>query len=646
MANVIITKETANISDEKNIRLWQTRITGTIEWVSKHWNGWESWKAAYLLDRAIHWGKAEALSAKSQDLDSEVTVPLIANHIRNLMPFLFSSDPVFYGAPPTGKTEDIERTVAQLDYLNHVWEEHNMSKQTWRTVLDAAIIGHGIIKTGWGLTLGDLPKTTDPEKEGEINYLDYVTEEGPYCRRINPFSFLFDRMSPDSDLSSARWCCEFIMQTVQDLLDNDLYDKELREKIGSGEVPIYKVLEFNKTYHKEDSGGDQNDFLFAQSGIKEETGLESPDTLCILYKVYDRKFGNVFTLIPEDFEHILAVDKWDDTYNHLRNFPFVKVDFEEVPNEVHGIGHVRYLADIQAQTNRNRSKIYAITRMFNPKYVHKGTKSLDVEEANKVTRDEPGSVVNLKPDASLDVFPTPKVSEDLYRAAQMQDKDYSELSGEDVLARGGLLPSRTSAEEVRERRRLRGLRLETNVKNTHDFVLQVGDHVLRHAQRYLSKSLVVQIIGRKGEFWSNIAPEQLKLKGIRLKLELISKAADPPEVKRKNLMELFNIIANPNIYQLLQQTGVQVNMPWLWKELMKTYNYDELQQIFPGLDELTLPPIDLVNQGNQPAVDSGNQQPQSTTDIQQDNVAPESSQQGIEALLAQATPGTLDPTKF
>lgn len=636
MPGLIIEKETNDLKKKENLELWQTRIKNHLEWISSHWNGWASWRAAYLLDRAIHWGKAEAIKDKSQDLTDKVSIPIIANHIRNLMPFLFSRDPVFYGTSIKKEEQDIENTAAQLDYLNWVWGESKISEQARKSILDAAIIGHGIIKTGWGIDL-DLSKTTNPAKQGEINYIDYIKKEYPYARRVNPFMFLFQRTSPDSDLASARWCAELIITSVQDLLDNNLYNEKVRNKIADGSVPITKVREFSTKYETES----ENSPLFA---VRKEEEEVSPDELCILYKFYDRKFGNVFTLLPGYSEQPLAITPWGSLYSQLKNFPFIKVDFEEVPNEVYGIGHARYLADTQHQVNRNRSKIYGITRMFNPKYIHKGGKALDPGAQEKIQSDTPGEVVHIGQDESLDEFPTPKASSDLYSAASLLDKDFSELSGDDVLSRGGLLPSRTSAEEIRERRRLRGLRLETNVDNTHRFVLEIGDHILAHAKRFASKELVINVIGRPGTFWNTISPKALKDGETRLKLEVISKDPNPPEVVRRNLLELFSIISNPNVYQMLQGQGIQVNLKRLWRKLMETYGIDELQHVFPGLNEnVGLPNINLANIGNTPNMSNGSN---NGVQSQSANFDPNSSAQGLEGIFSMLNQGQINPQAY
>jgi hypothetical protein len=242
--------------------------------------------------------------------------------------------------------------------------------------------------------------------------------------------------------------------------------------------------------------------------------------------------------------------------------------------------------------------------------------------------------------STFEEFPIPRISQDLYHSSALIDQDYREVSGEDVLAGGGLLPSRTSAEEIRERRRLRGLRLETNVENTHKFIIELADQVLRWAKRYATKKKVVEVIGRTGEFWNTISPEQIRNGNTKLRLEIISKDPEPPDVKRRNLLELFNMISNPNIYQLLQSQGVQINMKRLWRLLMETYGEDELLHIFPGLvGGNQLPDIDFVNQGNPPGL--GPQTPESTRSIQSDNVNSISNLQGVEGIF-----GNLTPTRF
>jgi len=621
------------------IKLWFERIENTLVWLKdKHWNGWPSWKAAYELDRTIHWASKKLeqdqnISSSSEDL-GPITIPLIANHIRNLIPFLMFRDPHFFGRP---KKEDFSSIIAQMDYLNAVWREHKMTKQARRTILDAAIIGHGIAKSGWTIKL-ELPDNI--EKKGILDYKDYIKEESPWIRRINPFLFVFDRFGSDYDLDSARWCAELIIKPLQDVIDNENYDESLRKKLEDGSITPLSVEEFSKNYY--DSANNQSDFLFSNDKNKTEESALSSSTLILLYEVWDKKFNKTYTLLAGDGDQReKALRERTNPYDYLGSFPYEKVDFEEVPNNPYGIGHARYLSDTQKMVNRNRNKIYSITRMFNPKWAHIGDEPLGIIEENKLKEDIPGVVINLKPGSTLNALDTPKASQDLYNAANLLDKDFTELSGQDILSRGGLLPSRTSAEEIRERSRLRGLRLETNVQNTNEFVLSLAKQILKHAKNNLKVEKAVSVIGRPGSLFNEISPKQFESE-VTLDMGVISKSLDPPEVQRSQIMKIFQMVSNPNMIQLFQQFQIPVNLSALWYKLLELMDIPEMQVAFPGLSGFreglietipeTFTPLNTASAPNiQPGSPEGSAE--STRQIQSDNISPQSLTQGLEGLL-------------
>lgn len=627
-------RETAVKLQDEGLQTWYNRVDDLITWLAEKnaWNGWKSWRASYELDRLIHWaekkGEDQNISSDSEDLN-KITVPLVASHIRNLVPFLYIKDPVFYGRPFNEK--DFQSMQAQMDYLNYAWREFKMGKQVKRAILDAAIIGHGIVKTGWTLELNEVKNTG----KGVISYYDYIKKEAPWTRRINPFLFLFDRFAPEFDLDSARWCCELIITPLQDIVDDERYDPELRNKLYNGKVIPTTVEELRKKA----SPDDQNNFLFAPKNKKNNEDHEyDPTTLALIYEIWDKKFDQVITLLATDDEnsreHALRIQ--ENPYPYLDNFPFEKVDFEEVPNDPYGIGHARYLVDVQKQINRNRNKMYAITRQFNPKWVYSGQEPMDQVEKQKVKDDIPGDVITLKPNCILTPLELPKISVDLYNIGQILDKDFSELSGDDILARGGLLPSRTSAEEIRERSKLRGLRLETNVQNTYDFTLNIGKKIIQHARRYLKSDIAFNVIGRPGIIAGNTITPSDMATTFGIEMSVISKTLDPPEVRRQAFAQMFQLFTNPNMIQMMQQMGVPINFGALVYKYLETLDVNEVEAMFPGYSGFKQGqiPQDMVpiNTGN-PASPNQPATPESTRNIQSDNVSPNSEMQGMEGMF-------------
>lgn len=640
---LFVREKRVTIEDADGLKVWYDRITDLTDWLGQHhWNGWKSWRAAYELDRLIHWASKKMddqnLTSESEDI-SKITVPLIANHIRNLVPFLYVKDPTFYAMPSDPK--NLRSALAQMDYLNYAWREYKMGKQVKKAILDAAIIGHGICKTGWNLELYETDNLSD---KGILTYQDYIKRECPFVRRVNPFLFFFDRFSPEFDLASARWCGELIVMPIQDIVDCDLFDKELRNDLMTHEIEPYTVEQW-KTAAFKNSGDDQTNFLFSpKHGKGKENEGYDPTTLALIYEIHDKKFNQIITLLAssgsEKIQRALRVR--DNPHDYLNDFVYEKVDFEEVPNEPYGIGHARYLIDIQKQINRSRNKMYAITRMFNPKWYHSGPEPLAESESQKLKSDIPGDVINGNPGSTLVPLQTPTISSDLYQMSSILDKDFSELSGDDILTRGGLLPSRTSAEEVRERARLRGLRLETNVQNTYEFTLNIGRKIVMHAQKYLEKETAVYVIGRPGVMVNTVRPRDME-SYFNLDMSIISKTADTPDVIAQKFQQLFTLFTNPNFLQLLAQYQIPIDMGALVYKYMETLGVSEIGVMMPGYSGFqtkVLPEnYQPYNTGNQTGAGAQPTTPESTREIQSDNVDPNSSAQGIEGIMAQMMGG-------
>lgn len=608
--------------------LWISRITNHIDWLkNNYWNGYSSWKAAYLLDRTIHWArkgfeKGNEIDFATERAQQKVTIPLIATHIRNLLPYLAYSEPNFYGRPDSA--QQVLNINAQTDYLNHFWRIQNMSRQSKKSILDGAIIGHGIAKSGWSPRLSDEP---DERGKGKINYLPYNTPNTPWVRRINPFLFLYDRTASDYDLASARWCCELILKPFGAIVNEPSYDKDVVALIKKGGVNLLYYRDFVNENIEDDQ-------LFAPyQNEKEQIDIDQQIVLC---EIWDRMFQKYYVIPMGQHQYALRDESWP--YDYLDKFPYRMVLFEEVPNDLFGMGHVRYLKDVSAQINRNRTSIYDISNRFSPLYKYRSQdKSISAENARILREHPPGGVLTLGLQEGEDVttLDPPSVSDDTWRVSTILEKDFQLLSGEDQLAQGGPLPSRTSAEEIRERRRIRGLRLETSVQNAHNFYLDLGNLVLTHARNNIESDVVVPVIGKPGRYWNRINPSNFK-DIFTLDLGVISKPPDPPEVRRKDLMELFTTLANPNLLQLFQQFQIPVPLAYLWRLLLESYEIPELAPMMPEQEAMMIPEaMEIFNTGNQSKTEgNGKVSPASTRQIQQDNVNMNSEMQGMEGMLS------------
>jgi len=632
-------------------KLWLDRINKTIEWLSnEYWNGWPSWNSAYLLDRTVHYvnktGDSEFggnLDHRTETLDfTKITVPLLTNIIRNIVPFLINRDPHFFGhAANPNNNRAVQIRIA---HLNAIWREQKMNWQIIRSAYDAAIIGHGICKAGFTRSLLE-DQTENPEKAGKLTYQDYIKDESAWIRRINPFMFLYARDASDYDLESARWCAELIPDTVQNIVDNKAYKSSTRKALEKGRImPVLAGKtakdqgdDFKKTWGKFRRLTDNDDFEITE------------DTQVLKVEIWDKKFKQrrVYLLgesaNPED--QLLALEAWPE---NLDNLPYRKLDYIYMPNQPYGMGQIRYGIDTQKLTNIHRSMMAEALIRMPVNLVHTGASELDPKEKDKLRNNRWYEVLHLNQGENLVPLPAPDVSGMWGNAFSIIQNDLGELSDQDVLARGGTLPSRTSAREISARENIRGAKLDQQIEATKEFTLEMAKLVLRYTASLKSDQLV-PIIGKQGrvsvrlsdspgegEFEDSL--EVLKAEISRLEMGVISKEVDPPSVKRKQLMEFFQLATNPNILQLFQSMQIPVNIRGLFRAILETFNIPEFEESFPILsEEPPTIPLDFVpiNTGSQPGISDGQQTNQASAQGGNENTGTPGAGAGIPADLAQ-----------
>ena len=236
-------------------------------------------------------------------------------------------------------------------------------------------------------------------------------------------------------------------------------------------------------------------------------------------------------------------------------------------------------------------------------YFHTGEERLSDQEAAKFRNQITGTVIEGHIGDTLQPLPSPNLGNDLYQIDRIIDKDFSEITGDDALARAGNLPSRTSAREVQERSRLRVLRLEEASESVRKVILKIGNQLVLHARHNLKKEQTVTLLGHKGLVWKPVNAETLKV-DFKMDLRVLSKGEESTSQRRTDLLQILQFAINPNVLQLFQQSQRPFEFFELWRLLMETYEIDELELAFPGLTRGEEVNINVVPQG----IDFGNAQ--------------------------------------
>ena len=281
-------------------RLWHQRINDAIKWRQDYWNGDKNWEVGQRMYRGDHWqGEDAELGDATDTAKEQITVNLTLSTIGTIGSFLMNKDVQFVLKPK--KPEANVSAMLQQAALNDEWERGEMTVQVRKCVDDAMTIGHCVARTGFTLDVDEAVL----KAQGEIEYKDYIREESPYLRRVNPKNFFFDPSASEGNLETARWCLEIFFVPISDILANSDYDKSVIAKIKSGECQIQRKVTLFSQENKNDVFEDQE---------SEEYG----NTLGVLFEVWDKKHKKMYVFAGGVDEPLLE-KKWP--YEYLKEFP-------------------------------------------------------------------------------------------------------------------------------------------------------------------------------------------------------------------------------------------------------------------------------------------------------------------------------------
>jgi len=569
MAKVLYDKEPTK--GEEAGKFWQDRFDRALAFRQAHWNGDKAWKRYLSLYKGKHWSayNAEGDSLSADYAREKITVNITGSSVLNMLPFLIRKRPKFIAKPKREEftvSADLQETV-----LNYSWGEYDMQKQARKSALDGIICGHGILKSGFTLEVDENYKI--PEN-GRIEYRDYIKKQAPWVRRISPFNFVFDPEAPEQDLDSARWCAEIIFLPIQDILENERYDKKAKNAIINGKYEPTRISAMMKN-------SELNDALPWTEADEDQYG-DLTRVVCI--EIWDKRSGKYFFYAHGVHIPLIEKDEWP--YDYLEGFPYDRYEFLPVPEDLYPLGLPAAIEDQQYELDRLRTSMFQHRRRFNRKYTAVETE-VKSTELTKLTTGEDGTVILVDDHDSIKPLQDAPISSDDYNIEGIIKQDIRELIGSDELARGGSMPSRTTATEVQARTKLYGLKLEDRVAQFDNFIERVGRKTLQHLKANWVTTDVVRVAGPAGYFWKEFSPEEIQGE---VDLEIEATSTEPVDViteRQQSLQVLQILTAN---MQLLIQAQVDVN----WEELFilvltKFESVKDLQRVFPSMGKIRKP---------------------------------------------------------
>lgn len=581
---------------ERAFELWRDRLSKALTWRQGHWNGDAAWKRALRLVRGDHWSTGSDTTAEDLFSDSPrdlITVNVTGSTVEDFIPFLVRRHPEFVVRPK--RKEYVANARSQMNLLNYLWLEKNITKQLRRAVKDSVIIGHGVVKTGYRFELEE-----GALKPGvRINYHDAIRDEEPWVRRISPFHFIFDPDAPDHDLESARWCAEILFRSIQDIISDRRYKASIRNGIKSGELSPTTHLDFLSTHTS------------SEGGITNLTRMEErAQNLGVVWEVWDKRFSKRLVFVDGIDEPVIEED-WP--YPYLDGFPYVMVPFIDIPDEHYPLGMVRFIEDQQVELNRVRTKEFNDHRRTGV-LLTAAKNFIDESELNKAKSGEALEIL-LHNGAPTDTpIQAVNIPTEIFKSEQLQRiimEDIRSMTGSDALVQGGSLKSRTSATEVNARAQFFGLKLEDKVEKIDSFFQRVGRQVLQHTQANMKTAKLILPLGidsgrALAEHFESLTPSAIKGE-FDLEVSTVSAERVDRTIERQQRLQVMQIILQ-NL-QLILSSGAAIDIAELSRWVLETFDVKDIDRFFPEGLQLQGP----VSEGpGLPTTTQGSQDPRAS----------------------------------
>lgn len=568
--------------------IWLDRIKDTLRWRKANYD--RDWKRAYAMYNGMHWRDMMETDPSSDQARDRITVNVTMSNVLNIVPFLMSQNPKFVCKPRRPEKDKV--ALLQSEILNYEYEQREMHDQVKKAVYDCVTIGHGIVKIGYALELDEAVKKQD----GVIDYAAYIKEDSPYVKRISPLCFLIDPTASENNLETARWCAEIFFVPLRDLCANQRYDQKVLNKIKKG---IYTCGTKSTVF---DNLSDASMDSLNPQGYGTATQLKPESNLAVCYEVWDKKHRKYYIFADSVSEPLLE-KPWP--FDYIDNFPYLKVDYIPIQDELYGVGIPYTIEDQQFELNRVRTSAFEHRRRFNRKYTALET-GIDISEAQKLVNGEDGTIIFVKQQGAVVPIQEANMSQDTLVVEGMIKDDIRNATGSDSLISGGNLPSRTTQGEVQTRANLFRLKLDDRADSIDKFVRKVGVQVLQHIKNNFRTDRIVGILGLKGINWETLSTSDIK-EEVDVSMESIAAPKVDPMVDRQQKTTIWQTAMQS--LPLVQAGLLKIDFNQLFAWLLESYGYKDVGRFF-DFDLVVLPPLQQNQGQTQPQVASQSPAPQ------------------------------------
>lgn len=468
---------------------------------------------------------------KPFQINPKIVVNVVFSNARTLLPALYTFDPHFIIKPR--RRQDVKFAPIVEALINYEWKELSLKKQIRRAILDAYLLGYGIVKVGWQFET----VRADDKEVGLLESNEYVKEDRPFALRISPRKFVIDPKA--IDLETATWVAEEIKKPLRDVKADPKY-KHTRDMKGS----------------------------------KVEIGEGIEETEVTLYEIWDKKHERLM-VVAEGHDEFLRDE--DFPYAAMEGFPYEMLSFNEVPDELFPIPDVSQYEQLQDEVNRNRTAmVNHIKRFVRILLYQKGV--IQEEEADQIMKAEDAEMIGVTDINAVRFMEYAVTPPDWYNMDALLKGDIQMVSGITELQRGGKSDAKTATEAS-----IKNLYTQSRIGDYLDLIETWLSNVARKLIQLMQENMEasdVQIITgeelmklglvkskEEANLWQ-FSREEIQGE-YRVTIEAGSTAQSADAMRIKQSLDTYNLLANAQ----------EVNRKALIKKVLEALGWKDAEEL-------------------------------------------------------------------
>ncbi len=368
------------------------------------------WERSEMQYEGDHWN-IDGAPDNSSDL---IVVNMSLSTANVIQPYMTGSEPRFIVEPFSGDASMVNASLQQA-LLNRLWRSHEVAGQEHLEVAasDFIIYGDGFLKCGYDI---ETIRTSEQEWQDVAKL---------WIQRVDPWDIWIDPSS--NGLHDARWMCQRLRLTRQELEDSRAYFNTDEENVSYGKA----ALRAEDDQRSLDSGAEVIREVF--------DGSEWAD----VYEFYDLVHNRLIAFSSGE----LPI-RWVDD---IGGAPIVQMGNYRIPRSPYHFGELEPIWELQAELNKTRSHLITHRRRQAAKVFAKrdalGTDAIAALQSSVVM-----DVAFVDGDQPLDqlVRPVeiPNLDADIYNVSELMQADIYEISGVNEDLRGAAPEIRRTATEA------------------------------------------------------------------------------------------------------------------------------------------------------------------------------------------------------